>query len=153
MKIFCFKYKNDKLFNIISLIFFIFFILLLFIILGSSHPILTKILFVLLTFIGMNLFLILISKVVCISVGTMSFDKHSFIYETFNNEYTINYQEIEYINKMDYVDNDSIIKTENYLYKVKVKDAGYFIFKRFDESLDNAMAELSDRTNTKIDEV
>jgi len=152
MNIFCFKYKNDKLFNIISLIFFIFFVLLLFIILGSSNTVLTKILFVLLTFIGINLFLILISKVVCISVGTISFDKHSFIYETFNNEYTINYQEIEYINKMNYVDNDSIIRSENYLYKVKVKNAGYFIFKRFDDSLDNAMIELSNRSNTKIDE-
>lgn len=152
MNIFCFKYKNDKLFNIISLIFFIFFVLLLFIILGSNNSILTKILFILLAFIGINLFLILISKVVCISVGTITFDKHTFIYETFNNEYTINYQEIEYINKMNYIDNDSLIRSENYLYKVKIKEAGYFIFKRFDDSLDEAMIELSKKTNKEIDE-
>lgn len=152
MNIFCFKYKNDKLFNIISLIFFIFFVLLLFIILGSNNSILTKILFILLAFIGINLFLILISKVVCISVGTITYDKHTFIYETFNNEYTINYQEIEYINKMNYIDNDSLIRSENYLYKVKIKEAGYFIFKRFDDSLDEAMIELSKKTNKEIDE-
>ena len=152
MNIFCFKYKNDKLFNIISLIFFIFFVLLLFIILGSNNSILTKILFILLAFIGINIFLIIISKVVCISVGTITFDKHTFIYETFNNEYTINYQEIEYINKMNYIDNDSLIRSENYLYKVKIKEAGYFIFKRFDDSLDEAMIELSKKTNKEIDE-
>lgn len=152
MKSFYFKYKNDKLFNIISFIFFIFFVLLLFIIIGSTNTILTKVLFVLLAFIGINLFLILISKVICITGGTISFDKHSFIYETINNEYTINYQEIEYINKTNYVDNDSIIRNQNYLYKVKIKDAGYFIFKRFDDSLDEAMLELSKRTNKEIDE-
>ena len=152
MKSFYFKYKNDKLFNIISFIFFIFFVLLLFIIIGSTNTILTKVLFVLLAFIGINLLLILISKVICITGGTMSFDKHSFIYETINNEYTINYQEIEYINKTNYVDNDSIIRNQNYLYKVKIKDAGYFIFKRFDDSLDEAMLELSKRTNKEIDE-
>lgn len=152
MKSFYFKYKNDKLFNIISFIFFIFFVLLLFIIIGSTNAILTKVLFVLLAFIGINLLFILISKVICITGGTMSFDKHSFIYETINNEYTINYQEIEYINKTNYVDNDSIIRNQNYLYKVKIKDAGYFIFKRFDESLDEAMLELSKRINKEIDE-
>ena len=152
MKSFYFKYKNDKLFNIISFIFFIFFVLLLFIIIGSTNTILTKVLFVLLAFIGINLLLILISKVICITGGTISFDKHSFIYETINNEYTINYQEIEYINKTNYVDNDSIIRNQNYLYKVKIKDAGYFIFKRFDDSLDEAMLELSKRTNKEIDE-
>ena len=152
MKVFSFKYKNDKLFNIMSLIFFIFFVLLLFIILGSDNNILTKVLFILLSFIGINLFLILLSRIICISVGTISFDKHSFIYETFNNEYTLNYQEIEYINKLNYIDNDSIIRNENYLYKVKIKDAGYFIFKRYDESLDNAMIELSNRTEKEIDE-
>lgn len=152
MKIFSFKYKNDKLFNIMSLIFFIFFVLLLFIILGSDNNILTKVLFILLSFIGINLVLVLISKFICISVGTISFDKHSFIYETFNNEYTLNYQEIEYINKLNYIDSDSIIRNENYLYKVKIKDAGYFIFKRYDDSLDNAMIELSNRTEKEIDE-
>ena len=152
MKIFSFKYKNDKIFNIMSLIFFIFFVLLLFIILGSNNTILTKVLFILLAFIGINLFLILLSKVVCITLGTISFDKHSFIYETFNNEYTINYQEIEYINKMNYIDNDSFIRNENYLYKVKIKDAGYFIFKKYDNEIDNAMSELSKRCEKDINE-
>ena len=152
MNVFSFKYKNDKLFNIISLIFFIFFVLLLFIILGSDNKILTKILYILLSFIGINLLLIFISRVICITVGTISLDKHSFIYETLNSEYTINYQEIEYINKLNYIDNDSIIRNENYLYKVKVKDAGYFIFKRYDDSLDDAMSELSKIAKIKIDE-
>ena len=152
MNNFSFKYKNDKLFNIIAFIFFIFFVLLLFIIIGSKNAVITKILFILLSFIGINLLLILISKVICITLGTISFDKHSFIYETLNNEYTINYQEIEYINKMTYIDNDSLIRNENYLYKVKIKDAGYFIFKRYDDSLDKAMQELSIRTNKDIDE-
>ena len=149
---FSFKYKNDKLFNIISLIFFIFFVLVLFIILGGNSAILTKILFILLAFIGINLLLILVSKVVCITVGTITFDKHSFIYETLNNEYTLNYQEIEYINKLNYIDSDSLIRNENYLYKVKIKDAGYFIFKKYDDSLDEAMSELSKRTKIEIDE-
>ena len=149
---FSFKYKNDKLFNIISLIFFIFFVLVLFIILGGNGTILTKILFILLSFIGINLLLILVSKVVCITVGTITFDKHSFIYETLNNEYTLNYQEIEYINKLNYIDSDSLIRNENYLYKVKIKDAGYFIFKKYDDSLDEAMSELSKRTKIELDE-
>ena len=152
MKTFSFKYKNDKLFNIISFIFFIFFILLLIIILGSNNSILTKILFILLAFIGINLFLILISRVICISVGIISFDKHSFIYETINSEYTINYQEIEYINKNNYIDNDSIIRNESYLYKVKIKNAGYFIFKKYDDSIDDAIIELSKKSDIKIDE-
>ena len=149
---FSFKYKNDKLFNIISLIFFIFFVLVLFIILGGNGTILTKILFILLSFIGINLLLILVSRVICITVGTITFDKHSFIYETLNNEYTLNYQEIEYINKLNYIDSDSLIRNENYLYKVKIKDAGYFIFKKYDDSLDEAMSELSKRTKIEIDE-
>ena len=111
-----------------------------------------KILYILLSFIGINLLLIFISRVICITVGTISLDKHSFIYETLNSEYTINYQEIEYINKLNYIDNDSIIRNENYLYKVKVKDAGYFIFKRYDDSLDDAMSELSKIAKIKIDE-
>ena len=152
MKVFTFKYKNDKLFNIISLIFFIFFILLIFIILSNVDSILYKILYILLSFIGINILLIFISKYICITNGTISFDKHSFIYETLNNEYTINYQEIEYINKMIYIDNDSIIRNENYLYKVKIKNAGYFIFKHYDDSLNEAIEELSSRSNKEIDE-
>ena len=152
MSTFSFKYKNDKLFNIISLIFFIFFVLLLFIILGGKNTVLTKILFVLLAFIGINLLLVLISKVICITTGTINFDKHSFIYDTLNNEYTINYQEIEFINKINYIESDSIIRNTNYLYKIKVKNAGYFIFKRCDDSLDKAIEELAKRTNKEIDE-
>ena len=152
MNNYSFKYKNDKLFNIMALIFFIFFVLILFIILFSSKTILTKILFILLAFIGINLLLILISRIICITIGIINFDKHSFIYDSLNNEYTINYQEIEYINKMNYIDNDSIIRNENYLYKIKIKNAGYFIFKKYDDSLDKAMTELSNRANIKIDE-
>ena len=152
MNTFNFKYKNDRLFNVISFIFFIFFILLIFIIISNVDNMLYKILYLLLSFIGINLLLIFISRFVCITLGTINFDKHSFIYETLNNEYTINYQEIEYINKESYIDNDSIIRKENYLYKIKIKNAGYFIFKFYDSSLDDVIKELSLRSNKEIDE-
>lgn len=152
MNIYAFKYKNDRIFNILSFVFFIFFSLIVFIIFGSDNTTLYKILFLLISFIGINLMLIFISKCVCITMGTITFDKHSFIYESLNNEYTINYQEIEYISKESYIDSDSIIRKENYYYKIKIKNAGYFIFNYYDDSLDKAINELAIRSKKEIDE-
>lgn len=152
MNVFSFKYKNDYLFNIISFVFFIISIVALIAILVSDIVIINKILFILLTFVIINVLLILVNNIGCITNGRFTLDKHSFIYESLRNEYTINYQEIEYINKEIYTDNNSFIKKVNYCYKIKIKNAGCFTFKYYNSSLDDAIEELALRANKDIEQ-
>ncbi len=147
-----FKFKNDKIYNIISLICFLLLISIIIVIAKSNNTIIIKILFLLLTFIILNILLFFISKKICIISGKFLFNKKVLIYENFSSEYNLNYSEIEYITKEIYVDNTGIIKTQNYLYKIKIKNSGYFIFKYYDDSLCEAIEMLSIKSNKKIDE-
>ena len=152
MNTFNFKYKNDRLYNIVSFIFLLIFGLISYLILKNIDFTINKILFILLTFIIVYLLSAFVNKLVCVTNGRFTFDKHSFIYETLSNEYTINYQEIEYINKSIYIDTDNLIRKENYIYNIKIKNAGYFSFKYCNDSLDEAIEELALRSNKEIDE-
>lgn len=145
-----FKYKNNHFYNIMSCLLFIILILAIIIIFKYTNTILYKLLFVLLAFIICNLILAFLAKIVQVTNGRFTFDKHSFIYDTLNKEYTINYSEIEYISKDVYTDTDRLIRSENYVYTIKIKNAGAFTFKYVDDSLDDAMLLLSQNADIEI---
>ena len=147
-----FKYKNDKLFNIFSFIMFVIVTLILLLTLKNIDSTLTKIIYILMTFIISYLILALLDKTLCVSNGKFTFDKHSFIYETSRNEYTLNYQEIESITKSSYTDRNGIVANENYVYEIQIKNAGKFIYKYVNKSLDDAINELAFKAKIKIDE-
>ena len=134
-----FKYKNDYFYNILAFLLFVILILVSIIILKYSDTIFNKILYILLTFIIINILLAIIDKTISNTTGKFIFDKHSFIYDTLHNEYTINYQEIEYINKEVYMDNYGLFKFENYMYVIKIKNAGEFVFRYSEDNLDEAI--------------
>ena len=150
MKTLNFKYKSDYYYNVLSALLFIILLLVLVLIFKYVDTIMNKLLFVLLSFILINIILTVIGKVVVVINGKISLDKHSFIYESLKNEYTINYNEIEYISKEIYIDNTDFIKRENYSYIIKIKNAGYFAFKYYDDSLVEVIEELSLRANKEI---
>ena len=150
MKTLNFKYKNDYYLNILSALLFVILILVLIVIFKYVDTMINKLLFILLAFIFANIALVILGKIVGIVNGKITFDKHSFIYETLNNEYTINYNEIEYISREIYTDNTDFIKKENYSYIIKIKNAGYFVFKYYDDSLLEVIEELLDKAQQKI---
>lgn len=150
MKTLNFKYKNDYYLNILSALLFVILILVLIVIFKYVDTMINKLLFILLSFIFANIALVILGKIVGIVNGKITFDKHSFIYETLNNEYTINYNEIEYISREIYTDNTDFIKRENYSYIIKIKNAGYFVFKYYDDSLLEVIEELLDKAQQKI---
>ena len=145
-----FKYKNDRFKNILSLLLFIILTLLIILIIKLVDNIIYKVIYTLISFIIIYLLINFLSRMISNINGKFTFDKHSFIYDTLSSEYTINYKEIEYISKSTYLDNDYFIKRENYLYKIKIKDAGYFVFKYIDDSLVDAIQELSKQSNIDI---
>ena len=150
MKVLNFKYKNDYYLNMLSALLFIILLLVLVVIFKYVDTIINKLFFVLLAFIISNVLLVALAKVVGVMNGKITLDKHSFIYETLNNEYTINYNEIEYISREVYTDDTDFIKKENYSYVIKIKDAGYFVFKYYDDTLLEAIEELASKSKQKI---
>ena len=150
MKTLNFKYKNDYYLNILSALLFVILVLVLIVIFKYVDTMINKLLFILLAFIFANIALVILGKIVGIVNGKITLDKHSFIYETLNNEYTINYNEIEYISREIYTDNTDFIKKENYSYIIKIKNAGYFVFKYYDDSLLEVIEELLDKAQQKI---
>ncbi len=150
MKTLNFKYKNDYYLNILSALLFVILVLVLIVIFKYVDTMINKLLFILLAFIFANIALVILGKIVGIVNGKITLDKHSFIYETLNNEYTINYNEIEYISREVYTDNTDFIKKENYSYIIKIKNAGYFVFKYYDDSLLEVIEELLDKAQQKI---
>ncbi len=150
MKTLNFKYKSDYYYNILSALLFIILIFALIVIFKYVDTTINKLLFILLSFIFVNVILVVLGKIVGIMNGKITLDKHSFIYESLKNEYTINYNEIEYISRELYVDNTDFIKKENYSYIIKIKNAGYFVFKYCDDSLLEVIEELLNKANKKI---
>ena len=147
-----FKYKNEKLFNIFSFIMFVIVTLILLLVLKNAGDTLAKIIYILITFILSYLVLALLDITLCVSNGKFTFDKHSFIYETLRNEYTLNYQEIESITKNIYTDRNGLVANQNYVYEIQVKNAGKFVYKYINKSLDDAINELAFKAKIKIDE-
>ena len=147
-----FKYKNDYFYNILSFFLFIIFILTTLLIFKYIDTTFNKILYILLTFIIINVILAIIDKTLSNTSGNFIFDKHSFIYDTLHNEYTINYQEIEYITKEVYMDNYGLLKHENYMYVIKIKNAGYFEFKYTEDNLVEAIKTLCSKAKLTIEE-
>ena len=147
-----FKYKNDKFYNIISFILFIIFVLLILFIFNNINNNLYRLLYSLLSFIVIDVLMVIFYKLACTVNGKITLDKHSFIYETLNNEYTINYQEIESISKNTYMDTNNFMRQENYVYKIQIKNAGYFEFKYHDNSLIEVVEQLALKANIEIDE-
>ena len=150
MKTLNFRYKSDYYYNILSALLLMILLLVLVLIFKYVDTIINKLLFILLAFIFANVILVVIGKIVSVMNGKLSLDKHSFIYESLKNEYTINYNEIEYISKEIYIDNTDFIKRENYSYVIKIKNAGYFVFKYYDDSLIEAIEELCLKADKEI---
>ena len=147
-----FKYKNDYFYNILAFFLFIIFILVTLIIFKYAQTTFNKILYILLTFIIINVILAIIDKTVSNTSGNFIFDKHSFIYDTLHNEYTINYQEIEYITKEIYTDSYGLLRHENYMYVIKIKNAGSFVFRYTEDNLVEAIEKLCSKAKLKIEE-
>ena len=147
-----FKYKNEKLFNVFSFIMFVIVTLILLLVLKNAGDTLAKIIYILITFILSYLVLALLDITLCVSKGKFTFDKHSFIYETLRNEYTLNYQEIESITESIYTDRNGLVANQNYVYEIQVKNAGKFVYKYINKSLDDAINELAFKAKIKIDE-
>ena len=148
-----FKYKHDKYYNIVGFVCFVLFIISIFIILKRFDTALTRLLFILLSFIFFIIVMYFVSKKLTIFNATITYNNTSFDYDTMKKEYSISYDEIEYITKETYMDTTSLIRYENYIYKVKIKNAGSFIFKYYDDSLDKAIKKLSIKSNIPINDL
>lgn len=100
---------------------------------------------------------IIILSIICKKInivnGQFEFNKDELDYSSLNKTYIIKFDEIEYISKESFIDYSNIFHIEKYLYKIKIKDAKYFIFTYYDESLKNAIDELSIHSKIKIDDV
>lgn len=94
----------------------------------------------------------LICKKISIISGNFEFKKNELIYSSLNKSYIIKYEEIEYISKESYIDYSNIFNIEKYLYRIKIKNAKYFTFSYYDDSLINAMEKLASYTKIKIDD-
>ena len=147
-----FKYRDNFIFNIISFICFIIFMILTYIIINNIESIPKKILYILLVFIIINVILAIISSKICVLKGKFIFEEGEFTYESISKTYTIRYDEIEYIRKDIYTDNTTLMKRENYIYKIKIKDDGSLLFKYYNDSLLDAIEELAMKSNLKIED-
>ena len=147
-----FKYRNSKIYNILALICFIICLIAIGIIIKTVNTNLYRIIYILLIFIFANILLSIISNNISITNGIFTFHKDKLTYETLNKEYTINYDEIEYIIKEQYMENGSLIKKENFQYIIKIKDAGTFTFKYYNDTLLTAIEELINTANLTIEE-
>ena len=145
-----FRFKNNRIYNSVAFILFIILIINIYIIILNVNNNLYRILYILLSFIIINIILLLTNKFT-ISRGIFNFDDNQLTYETVTKSYTINYDEVEYIIKNNYIDDTSIIKKENYEYIIKIRNEGTFTFKYTDNSLVDAIKELALRSNIEID--
>lgn len=147
-----FKYRTPVLANIVSFIFLLIYLLLVYLAIKSPfQPIIIILLISLITLLTIILMNLICKKISIIS-GNFEFKKNELIYSSLNKSYIIKYEEIEYISKESYIDYSNIFNIEKYLYRIKIKNAKYFTFSYYDDSLINAMEKLASYTKIKIDD-
>lgn len=145
-----FKYKN----NTLSKYFLILFIIIYVIgsILINKYIMLnaSKLLFMLIYLLLLVLWMLQIKKRLDITYGEFIFNEEELSYTTLNKTYYINYKEIDSIKKIIYIENTNIISYKSYEYIIKIKDAGQFIFRYYDNSLDTAISALANKLDIDI---
>ena len=145
-----FKYKN----NTLSKYFLILFIIIYIIgsILINKYIMLnaSKLLFILIYLLLLVLWMLQIKKRLDITYGEFIFNEEELSYTTLNKTYYINYKEIDSIKKIIYIENTNIISYKSYEYIIKIKDAGQFIFRYYDNSLDTAINALANKLDIDI---
>lgn len=145
-----FKYKN----NTLSKYFLILFIIIYIIgsILINKYIMLnaSKLLFMLIYLLLLVLWMLQIKKRLDITYGEFIFNEEELSYTTLNKTYYINYKEIDSIKKIIYIENTNIISYKSYEYIIKIKDAGQFIFRYYDNSLDTAISALANKLDIDI---
>lgn len=145
-----FKYKN----NTLSKYFLILFIIIYVIgsILINKYIMLnaSKLLFMLIYLLLLVLWMLQIKKRLDITYGEFIFNEEELSYTTLNKTYYINYKEIDSIKKIIYIENANIISYKSYEYIIKIKDAGQFIFRYYDNSLDTAINALANKLDIDI---
>lgn len=148
-----FKYRASLLSNIISCFFFIIYLIIIFIIIKCSNTIIAKISIIFLTTAISLIILSIIFKKASVIQGQFEFGKNELNYSSLNKVYIIKYNEIEYISKESFIDYSNIFNIEKYYYRIKIKNAKYFIFSYYDETLISAIEKLSEYSKIKIDDV
>jgi hypothetical protein len=151
-KIINFKYRSSYLFNIICFLLFILFLIAIYIIVNNIKAIGLRIIYILLTYLAINIWMLLINNKLCILNGYIKFNKDNFEYNTLGKSYIIEYSEIEYIAKESHIDRNNLFNIEKYIYKIKIKNDGYFVFEYVDDSLIDALNELANISKINIDD-
>ena len=144
-----FKYKGSFLTNIVSFMFVCLFIVFSIIIVKANINTILKIISIFLILGILLLWMYFINKKLSILNGTFIFDKDKFYYETLRKSYEIDYDEIDYVSKEIRINNNVIFNRENPLFRIKIKNAGSFIFYIYDNSLENAIDRLCGMTKIK----
>ena len=144
-----FKYKGDFLTNIISFMFICLFIIFSILVFKINISIIFKIIIIFIILALLSLWMYFINKKLSILNGTFIFDNDKFYYETLRKSYEIGYDEIQYVSKEIRINNNVIFNRENPLFRIKIKDAGSFVFYIYDNSLENAIDRLCGMTNIK----
>ena len=109
-----------------------------------------KILFIALVSILLFTWMFIISKKLSIITGSFIFDTDVFYYETLRKSYEINYNEVAYISKEYRIDGNSFFNLERIIYRIKIKDAGSFVYYYEDDSLVKAINVLAKKLDMKI---
>ena len=110
----------------------------------------SKLLFMLIYLLLLVLWMLQIKKRLDITYGEFIFNEEELSYTTLNKTYYINYKEIDSIKKIIYIENTNIISYKSYEYIIKIKDAGQFIFRYYDNSLDTAINALANKLDIDI---
>ena len=151
-KIINFKYRSSYLFNVVCFLFLILFVIAIFIIINNIMDIKLRIIYILLTYLFINIWMFLINKKLCILNGSIKFNNKDFEYNTLGKSYIMNYSEIEYISKESHLDKTNLFNIEKYCYRIKIRNNGSFIFEYYDDTLLDALNELSIKSKITIDD-
>ena len=145
-----FKYRSTRLFNIVAFLFFCLFIIVTLIIIKYVNSTGYKIVYILLCGGILYLWMYIVNRKVCVLNGSFIIENDKFYYDTLRKSYEIKFNEVDYLSIEKCLDKTSLFNIENYLYRIKIRDAGSFIFYYNDKSLDEAFKKLSDKLNITI---
>ena len=133
-----FKYKCNYLFNICLYLILTLFVLTTILIFQKVSSNLTRSILLLLTIILLSIWSLLLKRKLEVTLGKT---------------YYIDFSEIEYILKEEYLDTSYLISRPSYQYIIKIKNGGTFTFKYYDYTLDTAINLLCTKTNYQIKEL
>ena len=118
-----FKYKCNYLFNICFYLILTLFVLTTILIFQKVSSNLTRSILLLLTIILLSIWSLFLKRKLEITKGTFEFTKDTLNYTTLGKTYYIEYNEIEYILKEEYLDTSYLISRPSYQYIIKIKMA------------------------------